>query len=204
MATKAESAGPLHISSSDKLLSSVISLPPKPHIVYTVFTPPPTNPPGSYESIELARRQILIRNGSSPILESILYSVHIDNLDSGLYVFAITAHDRITQCRSTISQLKLDGLNGENTSVSVPSLVLNHWQPQIYIHLHPRPCIHVLLLVRLNVNHVRLVWILQLNTSYLLKHPLSPLVLHQPQHVFCPASLYSAYTHISQRHCATV
>ena len=69
-----EGPGFLSISPSDSLLSSVISLPENPQILYSVFTP--SVPTTHHECIELARRHVLSRNASLSILNSILRNAH--------------------------------------------------------------------------------------------------------------------------------
>lgn len=99
----------LQLSLSDQLLSSKISLPPNPSIFYAKYT---TNSLKSYESIEAARRLVLERNTATPLIESLLTSVHIGTL-SFIYVFLITSEERSSEATSKLSQLVFDGLTGE-------------------------------------------------------------------------------------------
>lgn len=102
----------LQLSLSDKLLSSRISLPPDPSITYAKFTPDPTATLRPHESIEVARRLILEQNTSTPLLESLLTSVHIGAL-SFIYIFLVTSESHSSEATSTLNQLIFDGLIGE-------------------------------------------------------------------------------------------
>jgi len=100
------------ISPSDRLLSSTITLPPNPSIVYSVFIPSVNSTSRPYDSIELARRSILSRNASAALLDSLLASVQISK-ESCIYVFTIIASDRIGEGMSILKDLHFDGLIGE-------------------------------------------------------------------------------------------
>lgn len=102
----------LQLSLSDQLLSSKISLPPKPSIAYARFVPSPVANLRAHESIELARRLVLERNASTPLLGSLLTSVHIGTL-SFFYTFLITSEGHSSEATSTLNQLVFDGLIGE-------------------------------------------------------------------------------------------
>lgn len=106
------SASSAHVSSpvtpSDKLLSSVISLPPNSRIAYVTFIPAADGPP--YDLLEFGRRQLLSRNDSFTLLESILPHVHIDGASSVLHAFMFTSVDRSDVCLSALRAISLDGL----------------------------------------------------------------------------------------------
>jgi mediator of RNA polymerase II transcription subunit 13, fungi type len=103
---------PPSLSSSDRLLSSVISLPDDPCIAYAVFTPSPSNASHPQDSIELARRKIIARNSSLSLFDSWLPAVHI-HCESALYVFAIVSKVHSRQAQSNLNSLHLDGLQGK-------------------------------------------------------------------------------------------
>lgn len=102
---------PLRTSLSDKLLSSVISLPPNSRIAYVTFLLAADGPP--YDLLEFGRRQLVSRNDSLPLLESILPHVHIDGASSLLHAFMFTSVDRSDACLSTLRAISLDGLIGK-------------------------------------------------------------------------------------------
>lgn len=110
----------LQLSLSDRLLSSKISLPPNPSIFYAKFTPNPTSNLQPHESIEAARRLTLERNGTRPLRESLLTSVHIGAL-SFIYVFLISSESNL-EAPSTLNQLVFDGLIGEQTRFFVDTV----------------------------------------------------------------------------------
>jgi len=103
---------PPPIYSTDAVLSSVLPLPPNPSIAYAVFTPLQSDPFPRHNTIELARRQILIRNGASSLLQSCLSSVHI-NREPALFIYFISSRDGVAQSLSMLHDLQLDGLIGE-------------------------------------------------------------------------------------------
>lgn len=87
-------------------------MPPGPSITYAKFTPDSTGTLQPHENIEVARRLVLERNTSTPLLESLLTSVHIGTL-SFIYVFLITTESHSAEATSTLNQLRFDGLIGE-------------------------------------------------------------------------------------------
>jgi mediator of RNA polymerase II transcription subunit 13 len=104
-----------------KLLASLISLPPQPHIVYTSHSP---TFPSSNDSffIERARRQITASNHHRCLLLSFLYSVRIDKDNSAIYIYAITSRDRLQETMHLVSALQFEGLTGQCTH-HVPHLL---------------------------------------------------------------------------------
>jgi mediator of RNA polymerase II transcription subunit 13 len=100
----------VRISPSDQLLANRIVLPLDPSIAYSVFAS------SAHESIETARRLILLRNASAVLLDSLLTSVHIGTT-SFLYVFLVSAQSQLDAAMSTLSHLQLDGLTGGSSSL---------------------------------------------------------------------------------------
>ena len=98
------------VTLSDKLLSSTIPLPPNSRVAYVTLLPAADGPP--YELLELGRRQLLSRNGSLTLFESILPHVHIDDT-SLLHAFAFTSVDQSDACLATLKALSVEGLSGE-------------------------------------------------------------------------------------------
>lgn len=64
-----------------------------------------------HESIEVARRQVLSRNGSAVLLDSMLTSIHIGK-DSFMYVFMISCATQLSDAESTLKALPFDTLAG--------------------------------------------------------------------------------------------
>ncbi|KAJ6534040.1 mediator complex subunit 13 C-terminal-domain-containing protein [Mycena vulgaris] len=98
------------LAASDKLLSSNILLPKDVLISCTIFSPiaGPSSHSRAYNDIlELARRDVLARNGSASLSSSILTSVHIRGGDSCMYAFLIGKHG---QPPTELSCLHFDGL----------------------------------------------------------------------------------------------
>jgi hypothetical protein len=105
---------PPAISLDSLLLSSLISLPPKPLIVYAAFTPTTLDDNTQQLSfVESARRSLVAANGHLPVLESLLSTVHITQQSSTLYVFAISSAETISQSHSNLNNLSFDGLIGK-------------------------------------------------------------------------------------------
>jgi hypothetical protein len=94
------------------LLAAECSLPPNPQITFTVHSPINT---GSdyFSQIHLARRCIIAQNVSKSFLCSLFYSVRIDKNNPGIYVFAITSHDRLQDVILHLSALQFEGLKGQ-------------------------------------------------------------------------------------------
>lgn len=102
------------ISLASPVLASVISLPDRPLIAYTVFHgAPSTNAADHLNLIELARRRILLQNSQRGILDSLLPSVHITKDISVLYVFAIGSADRTSEAHTALAALEFEGLSCE-------------------------------------------------------------------------------------------
>lgn len=99
------------VTPSDKLLSSLISLPPNPRVAYVTFVPTADGPP--YDLLEFGRRQLLSRNDSLTLMESILPYAHIDGTSSALHAFMFTSHDHSDASLSTLRAISLDGLAGK-------------------------------------------------------------------------------------------
>ena len=118
MAHKSLSVSSLpQISLADHLLSSKIPLPSDPCVAYALFTPDANSPVKHSESIELARRHILLKNASSLFTQSLLSNVQI-GANSFMYVFLIAACDCIADATETLGGLYLDGLTSESRSPS--------------------------------------------------------------------------------------
>jgi hypothetical protein len=100
------------LSSSDRLLSSFISLPENPCIVYSIFTPIQNDSLNGQDSIEYARRKLVLSTDTSSLFHRHLPSVHVGR-DPALYVFSITSHEHAAQSLSTLHELVFDGLVGE-------------------------------------------------------------------------------------------
>ncbi|KAG5650092.1 hypothetical protein H0H81_000801, partial [Sphagnurus paluster] len=130
MASKppATSALPPHISLADHVLSSRITLPLEPCVVYSRFIPDPSSSARPQQSIELARRAILSKNTSASLLESYLSSIHV-GASSFIYVFLVSAKDRLADASSAMSTLSFDGLTTPITLLphGVPAFFLNHY-----------------------------------------------------------------------------
>lgn len=110
------SAPPAYVSPpvtpSDKLLSSLLPLPPNSRIVYVTFVPAADHGP-PYDLLEFGRRQLLSRNDSLTLLESILPYAHIDGASSALNAFMFTSRDHVDTCLSALRAISLDGLVGK-------------------------------------------------------------------------------------------
>jgi Mediator complex subunit 13 N-terminal len=103
------------LSSSDRLLSSFISLPKNPCINYSIFTPIQNDSlhgQDSINSIEYARRKLVLSTNTSSLFHRHLPSVRVGR-DPALYVFSITSHEHAPQSLSTLHELVFDGLVGE-------------------------------------------------------------------------------------------
>src|SRR5258705_233986 len=98
---------PPSVSLSNKLLSSIISLPANPSVVYASYEPAPADASSSEENIELARRLLVSRNKSegTSILDSLLPCVRVHKDFKRLYVFGITSQDRMVESRGRINGL---------------------------------------------------------------------------------------------------
>jgi len=111
------SVPPAHVSSvvspSDKLLFSVISLPPNSRIANVTFIPAADGAP--CDLLEFGRRQLVSRNDSLALLESILPYAHIDGASSALHAFIFTSLDRSDACLSALRAISLDGLAGKRS-----------------------------------------------------------------------------------------
>ena len=109
------SAPPAHVSTpvtpSDKLVASVISLPSNSRIAYVTFVSATDGPP--YDPLEFGRRQLVSRNDSLTLLESILPHAHIDGTSSALHAFMFTSLDHSDPCLSALRAISLDGLVGK-------------------------------------------------------------------------------------------
>lgn len=107
-------APPAHVSPpvtpSDKLLFSLLSLPPNSRVAYVTFAAAADGPP--YDLLEAGRRQLLSRNDSVTLLDSILPHVHIDSATSALHAFKFTSYDHADACLSALRAISLDGLVG--------------------------------------------------------------------------------------------
>ena len=103
---------PPSISSSSKLLSSIISLPVHPSIAYAMYIPVAVSDSPPEERIELARRRLVTRNkcAQASILESFLPCVRVGKDSKCLYIFRITSHDQTAESQGKISGLQFDGL----------------------------------------------------------------------------------------------
>ncbi|KAF9242952.1 mediator complex subunit 13 C-terminal-domain-containing protein [Melanogaster broomeanus] len=96
------------VTASDKILSSVISLPYSPQIVYATYVPATDSP--SYDVLELGRRHLLSRNRSLSIVESILPHTHVDGDSSALHAFMFASVEGSDASLATLKALSLDGL----------------------------------------------------------------------------------------------
>ena len=103
------------LTPSDRLLFSTISLPPNARIAYASFTPPADDPPHDLHLLEIGRRQLVSRNDSLALLESILPHVHIDATSSVLHAFMFTSVDHSDACLSTLGAISVNGLASECT-----------------------------------------------------------------------------------------
>lgn len=117
------------VTPSDKLLSSVIPLPPNSRVAYVTFVPAADGP--SYDLIELGRRHLVARNDSLTLLESILPDAHVDGAASALHAFMLTSVEGSDTCLSALRAISLDGLAGE---------CLDRSRTAFRVH----PCIHIL------------------------------------------------------------
>jgi mediator of RNA polymerase II transcription subunit 13 len=106
---------PPSILPSSKLLSSIISLPLNPVIVYATYAPASADDSSSEETIELARRLLVSTNKSAEtsILDSLLPCVRVDKDLKCLYIFGIASQDRMVEYRERTNSLQFDGLIGE-------------------------------------------------------------------------------------------
>ena len=107
-----QSSQPPVVSPSNKVLSSIISLPTNPSIVYAIFVPASDLELPSEEAIELARRLLVSRNKSAEtsILNSLLPCVRVHKDSKCLYVFGITSQDQMVESRQRINNMQFDGL----------------------------------------------------------------------------------------------
>ncbi|KAF9224428.1 hypothetical protein BS17DRAFT_879901 [Gyrodon lividus] len=106
------------VTTSDQLLSSVISLLDNPRVVYAAYVPATDST--SYDVLELGRRHLVSRNKSLSFLESILPHAHVDGDSSALYAFMFTSHEGSDACLATLTALPLDGLVVSETSTFDP------------------------------------------------------------------------------------
>src|ERR1700722_5880825 len=105
---------PPTISHGSQLLAFNVSLPPEPHIVYSIYmVAHHSTTLQPLESIEHARSQLVVHNRSLNLLQSTLPSVHIDNGSPILYLFRITSNDRTPESLEAIRDLSFENLIGE-------------------------------------------------------------------------------------------
>jgi hypothetical protein len=161
---------PPKISLSDKLLSSSFILPHNTSISYSIFAPSSNPSINAHESIETARRSILLRNSSAVLLDSLLTSVHIGT-SSFFYIFLISPQSQLATSR--LNLLQLEGLTGEYFRSRV-TLTLNIGLLQRLKHhrLCHKTYILALPVVLPFANPVQFVWILH--------RPSPPLFLFYP------------------------
>ncbi|EGO27140.1 hypothetical protein SERLADRAFT_434909 [Serpula lacrymans var. lacrymans S7.9] len=110
---------PPHVSLSEQVLSSVVSLPDNPVIAYTTFTTQSTTI-RPYEALELARRLLVNRNKGLPLLDSLLPCVNVSQDLSALQVFAITSRDHVSAKLAAIKDISFDGLTVSGESSFTP------------------------------------------------------------------------------------
>jgi hypothetical protein len=103
---------PPTLSASDKLLSSILTLPPDPCIVYATYSPSGLAP--HCEVLESARRQLVSRNQTCSFQDSILPHVHIDRDVSTFHVFVVASDDQVDNSLSTLKHLALDDMISEH------------------------------------------------------------------------------------------
>jgi mediator of RNA polymerase II transcription subunit 13, fungi type len=108
---------PPSIDLSNKLLSSVIPLPPNVSIDYAVFSPTTSTAPHP-DTFELARRHILDTRKPS-ILESLLCTVYVEKGAQQLYVFLVVSSDG---ANDSLTGLQFDGLISESSDSIFQSL----------------------------------------------------------------------------------
>ncbi|KAG2147926.1 mediator complex subunit 13 C-terminal-domain-containing protein [Suillus clintonianus] len=106
------------LTASDKLLSSVLTLPANPCIVYATYSPSGTAPP--YEILESARRQLVSRNQASTFQDSILPHVHIDRDMPTFHAFIVASDELLDNSLSVLKQLRFDDLIISETSSFTP------------------------------------------------------------------------------------
>ncbi|KIK07591.1 hypothetical protein K443DRAFT_166517 [Laccaria amethystina LaAM-08-1] len=106
---------PPHISHTDKLLVSRITLPVHPCVTYARFEPQSkshlTALP-NHETIELARRFLLSRNAFKPLLDSMMFSAHSGTCPF-IYVFMISQRNFVENTLQSLKELSFSGLTSE-------------------------------------------------------------------------------------------
>lgn len=116
---------PPKLSSQNKLLSSIISLPTNTLIVYAVYSYTPSDLPVE-DGLESARRHLVSKkseSGSDDIINTLLHSVRIDKEEKCVYVFSITEAERKEEWLGRLRDLKLDNLIGAYNIVAFTILV---------------------------------------------------------------------------------
>ena len=111
---------PPKLSSQNKLLSSIISLPTNPLIVYAAYSYTPSDIPAE-DHLESARRHLVgkkIESGSDSIINDLLHCVRIEKEKKCVYVFSITEAERKEEWFGRLRDLKLDNLTGEYNVVT--------------------------------------------------------------------------------------
>lgn len=103
------------LSASDKLLSSILPLPPNPCIIYATYSPSGAAPP--CEVLESARRQLVSRNQTCSFQDSILPHVHIGRDASTFHTFIVASGEQVASSLSALKDLTLDDLIGEHGSI---------------------------------------------------------------------------------------
>ncbi|KAG1846505.1 mediator complex subunit 13 C-terminal-domain-containing protein [Suillus tomentosus] len=106
------------LTTLDKLLSSVLPLPPNPCILYATYSLSGTAP--HYDVLESARRQLVSRNQVSTFQDSILPYVHIDRDVSTFHAFIVASDEKVDSSLSVLKQLRFDDLIISETSSFTP------------------------------------------------------------------------------------
>jgi len=102
------------LSPSDRLLSSILPLPPNPSIVYATYSPCGVAPP--CEVLESARTHLVSRNQSCSFQDSILPYVHIDRDAPRFHAFIVASGEQVDSSLSALRNLAFDDLKGEYAS----------------------------------------------------------------------------------------
>jgi len=98
------------VSSSDKLLSAVMTLPVDPRVVFATYVPDKDST--LCEVLEHGRRFLVSRNRSLLFYDSIFPHTHVDGESSTLHAFMITSEAGTNTCLSTLQSPPVDGLKG--------------------------------------------------------------------------------------------
>ncbi|KAG6918518.1 hypothetical protein DXG01_013880 [Tephrocybe rancida] len=98
-----------YVALEDPVLASELSLPDDSCIVYARFSPSSISTTSAPTTLDSFRLTLLRKNGSKPLLESILPSVHIGT-SSFIYVFLIASLSSLPESLSVLSSLTHDGL----------------------------------------------------------------------------------------------